>query len=66
MTFWSILLIVIGILLIVSALFVGIAGDDDDNEFVGCGCGCGCWFIIVGVIMLFAFVIGAGSIVILK
>lgn len=65
MTFWSILFIVIGILIIAFMLFAAIAGNDD-NEFIGCGCGCGFWFIIVGVIMLFAFVIGAGSIVILK
>lgn len=64
MTFWSILFIVIGIL-IIAFMILGSTGNDND-EFTGCGCGCGCWFILVGIIMLFAFVIGAGSIVILK
>lgn len=38
--------------------------DATDSEFSGCGCGFGCWFIFVGIIMLFSYVIGAGVIMI--
>lgn len=61
MTFWSVLLIVIGVI-IIAFMIIGSEGVNDD--FLGVGCGCGCWFILVGVVMLFAFVIGAGVIVI--
>lgn len=61
MTFWSVLFIVIGALIIALMIFTA---DETDNEFSGCGCGCGCWFIFVGIMMLFAYVIGAGVIMI--
>lgn len=60
MTFWSILFIIVGILIIAFMIFTS---SETDNEFTGCGCGCGCWFILVGIIMLFSFVIGAGIII---
>lgn len=62
MTFWSVLFIVIGILII--ALMIFTADATDSGEFSGCGCGCGCWFIFVGIIMLFSYVIGVGVIMI--